>query len=135
MHGFCMLLTSVQESAEVRALQRGLCFYISGYVFLQFVVYASLILDTLHFHASQDFNSIDLIAPDKATKQSRDLKCVFVFPNLHSFHISKYRVKKILSSKNQSECTYYLDNEIPDRLHNIHLMPLRGPCRAKIQKS
>ena len=40
------LLTSAQRSAEVRALQRALSFYISihfsGYVFLQFVVYASL---------------------------------------------------------------------------------------------
>ena len=45
--------------------------------FLQFVVCASLILDRLTFHASKDFNSI--IAPDKATKQSLDLKCVYVF--------------------------------------------------------
>ena len=45
--------------------------------FLQFVVYASLILDRLNSHASKDFNSI--IAPDKATKQLRDLKCVYVF--------------------------------------------------------
>ena len=45
--------------------------------FLQFVVYASLIIDRLTFHARKDFNSI--IAPDKATKQSRDLKCVYVF--------------------------------------------------------
>ena len=35
-----------------------------GYVCLQFVVYASLILDTLPFHESKDFNCID--APDKA---------------------------------------------------------------------
>ena len=27
--------------------------------------------------------SIQLIAPDKAIKQSRDLKCVFVFANIH----------------------------------------------------
>ena len=44
--------------------------------FLQFVVYASLILDRLTFHASKDFNSI--IAPDKATKQSRNSKCIYV---------------------------------------------------------
>ena len=48
--------------------------------FLQFVVYASLILPRLTFHASKDSNSI--IAPDKVTKQSRDLKCVYVFINL-----------------------------------------------------
>ena len=48
------LLTSVQ----VRALQCGLCFYNSGYVFLHFVVYTSLILDT---------------------KQSHDLVCVYIF--------------------------------------------------------
>ena len=47
--------------------------------FLQFVVYASLILDRLTFHASKDFNSIN--CPDKVTKQSRDLKCVYVFIN------------------------------------------------------
>ena len=41
---------------------------------LQFVVYASLILDWLPFHVSKDFNWID--APDKAIKQSRDLKYV-----------------------------------------------------------
>ena len=41
---------------------------------LQFVVYASLILDGLPFHASKGFNSIDV--PDKAIKQSRDLKYV-----------------------------------------------------------
>ena len=45
--------------------------------FLQFVVYASLILDRLTFHASKDFSSIN--CPDKATKQSRVLKCVYVF--------------------------------------------------------
>ena len=45
--------------------------------FLQFVVYASLILDRLTFHANKDFNSIN--CPDKPTKQSRDLKCVYVF--------------------------------------------------------
>ena len=45
--------------------------------FLQFVVYASLILDRLTFHGSKDLNSI--IAPDKATKQPPDLKCVYVF--------------------------------------------------------
>ena len=54
-----LFLTSAQRSAEVRALKRALCFYISGYVFLQFVVNASLILDTLPFHASKDFNSIN----------------------------------------------------------------------------
>ena len=32
--------------------------------------------------------SIQLIGPDKAIKQSRDLKCVFVFANLHSYHRS-----------------------------------------------
>ena len=50
------ILTSAQPSAEVRALQRGLCFYILG-LCLQFVVYASLVLDGLPFHASKDFNS------------------------------------------------------------------------------
>ena len=40
---------------------------------------ASLILDGLPFHASKDFNWID--APDKAIKQSRDLKYVFVLAN------------------------------------------------------
>ena len=47
------LLTSAQRSAEVRALQRALSFYLyfylSGYVCLQFVVYASLNLDRLPF--------------------------------------------------------------------------------------
>ena len=38
------------------------------------MVCASLILDGLPFHASKDFNLID--APDKAIKQSRDLKFV-----------------------------------------------------------
>ena len=52
--------------------------------FLQFVVYASLILDRLTFHASKEFNSI--IAPNKATKQSRDLNCVYVFIH-HTFII------------------------------------------------
>ena len=56
-----MLLTSAQRSAEVRALQRALSFYILGYVCLQFVVYASLILDSLPFHASKDFNSYSLL--------------------------------------------------------------------------
>ena len=32
--------------------------------------------------------SIQLIAPDKVVKQSRDLKCVFAFANLHSYHRS-----------------------------------------------
>ena len=41
---------------------------------LQFVVYASLILDGLPFHASKDFNWTDV--PDKAIKQSRGLKYV-----------------------------------------------------------
>ena len=59
--------------------------------FLQFVVYASLILDRLTFHASKDFNSI--IAPDKATKQSRELKCVYVF--IHDTFISKSRLNNI----------------------------------------
>ena len=53
--------------------------------FLQFVVYASLILVRLTFHASKDFNSI--IAPDKATKQSRDLMCVYVLFIIHSHKI------------------------------------------------
>ena len=56
-------LTSAQRSAEVRALQCTLSFYISicllGYVCLQFVVYASLILDWLPFRGSKDFNSIN----------------------------------------------------------------------------
>ena len=47
---------------------------------LQFVVYASLILDTLPFHASKDFSFV----LDKAIKQSGDLKYVFVFVNLHT---------------------------------------------------
>ena len=50
--------------------------------FLQFVVYASLILDRLTFHASKEFNSI--IAPIKATKQSRDLKCATFLFIIHS---------------------------------------------------
>ena len=50
--------------------------------FLQFVVYASLTLDRLTFHTSKDFNSI--IVPDKATKQSRDLKCAYV---IHIFEV------------------------------------------------
>ena len=48
-------------------------------VCLLFVVYASLVLDGLPFYASKDFKFI-LIAPDKATKQSRDLSvCVHCF--------------------------------------------------------
>ena len=49
--------------------------------FLQFVVYASLILDKLTFHASKDFNSINCLG----IKQSHDLKCVNVF--IHSTFI------------------------------------------------
>ena len=60
---------------------------------LQFVVYASLILDTLPFHASKDFNRIDV--PDKAIKQSRDLKYVFVFANLHTK--SRYCTAQLLA--------------------------------------
>ena len=56
-------------------------FLLSEYVCLQFVVYASLILDGLPFHGSKDFNLIDV--PDKAIKQSRDLKYVSVFANLY----------------------------------------------------
>ena len=70
----CSLLTSAQRSAEVRALQRALSFYLSiyisislsGYVCLQFVVYASLILDKLPFSCKQKFQFIS-IAPDKGT--------------------------------------------------------------------
>ena len=58
------LLTSAQRIAEVRALQRALYFYLLGYVFLYFVVYASLILDGFSLHRSKDFNRIDV--PDKA---------------------------------------------------------------------
>ena len=41
------------------------------------MVYASLILDMLPFHASEDFNSIN--CSEEVTKQSRDLVCVHVF--------------------------------------------------------
>ena len=61
-------------------------FLSSRYVFLNFVVYASLILDTLPFMQAKIL--VQLIAPDKATKQSRDLKCVYVCINLHSYHRS-----------------------------------------------
>ena len=47
--------------------------------------------------------SIQLIAPDKATKQSRDLKCVFVFASLHSYHRSPDR-RRSQGSKNQRAC-------------------------------
>ena len=60
--------------------------------FLQFAVYASLISDRLTFHGSKDFNSI--IAPDKATKQSPDLKCVMFLFMIHSYvevQIEQYR--------------------------------------------
>ena len=40
----------------------------------------------LTFHSSKDFNSI--IAPDKLTKQSRDLKCVYVLFIIHSHNRS-----------------------------------------------
>ena len=49
--------------------------------------------------------SIQLIAPDKAIKQSRDLTCVFVFANLYSYHPSPDRTRS-QGSKNQSMCTY-----------------------------
>ena len=80
-------LTSPQQSAEVTALQRALYFYLSfRYVFLQFVVYASLILDTLPFMQAKV--SVQLIAPDKATKQSRDLKCVlFLLIYIHIIEV------------------------------------------------
>ena len=71
-------LTSAQRSAEVRALQRTLSFYLSFGVCLQFVVYASLILDGLPFHASKDFNSYQLL---QTKRQSRDLS-VFMFYSL-----------------------------------------------------
>ena len=48
------------------------------------MVYASLILDGLPFHASKHFNLID--AQDKAIKQSRDLKYVFVFAHFKLEH-------------------------------------------------
>ena len=53
------------------------------------MVYASLILDGLPFRASKAFNLID--APDKAIKQSRDLKCVFVFANFKLEHYTVLR--------------------------------------------
>ena len=78
------LLTLAQQSAEVRALQGALSFFLSFGVCLQLVVCASLILDLLPFHPSKDFNWID--APDKAIKQSRDLKNVFVLANFTLRH-------------------------------------------------
>ena len=57
--------------------------YLLGYVCLHFVVYASLILDGLPFHASKDFNS------DKATKQSRDLTMCLCFSLLNVNNTSK----------------------------------------------
>ena len=80
---FKPFLTSAQRSAEVRALQRALSFYLSiylyfylsGYVCLQFVVYASLILDRLAFSCKQRFQFIS-IALDKAT---RDLSVYVLF--------------------------------------------------------
>ena len=48
--------------------------------------------------------SIQLFAPDKVTEQSRDLKCVFVFANLHSYRSPDWT--RFNGSKNQSMCTY-----------------------------
>ena len=62
--------------------------------FLQFVVYASLILDRLTFHASKEFNSI--IAPNKATKQSRDLKCATFLFIIHSSLFGKCELENRL---------------------------------------
>ena len=53
------LVTSAQRSAKVRALRQAPSFYLSGKRFLHFVDYTSLILETLSFHASKDFNSIN----------------------------------------------------------------------------
>ena len=67
--------------------------------------------------------SIQLIAPDKAIKQSGDLKCVFVFGNLIDIHIIEVQTEQDLKAK-EPERVYvlcYLANEIPDRLHSIHL--------------
>ena len=59
--------------------------YLSGYVCLHFVIYASLILDGLPFHGSKDFNS------DKATKQSRDLSVCLCFLLLNINNTSKQK--------------------------------------------
>ena len=77
------------------------------------MVHALLILDRLPFLASKD--SIQLIAPDKATKQSRDLKCVYVF--IHN--TSKSRLNKISRLK-EPQHVYYSAGKIPNSLHNIH---------------
>ena len=59
-------------------------------IFLSFGVCISAVcglrftdLKHVAFSCKQRFQ---LIAPDKATKQSRGLKCVFVFANVHSYH-------------------------------------------------
>ena len=75
-------------------------FYIclSGYVFLHFVVYASLILDGLFFSCMQ------ANAPDKAIKQSRDLKCVFVFCNLSDIQIILVLTEQDLKAQRTRAC-------------------------------
>ena len=72
--------------------------------------------------------SIQLIAPDKAIKQSRDLKCAFVFANLHSYHPCPDRTRS-QGSKNQSVCTYYYSaDEIPMYVY------VRGNIGSKLEK-
>ena len=48
--------------------------------------------------------SIQLIAPDKAMKQSLDLKCVFVFTNLPDIHIIEVQTEQDLKAQRTRAC-------------------------------
>ena len=82
---------------------RYISIYLLGYVFLHFVVYASLILDGFFFIQAKI--SIQLIAPDKVIKQSRDLKCVFVYANLHDIHI-EVQTEEDLKAQRTRACVH-----------------------------
>ena len=79
------------------------------------MVYASLILDTLPFHASEDFDSIN--APDRLS--SHATWSGLMFSLIIYIRIIKVQTEQDLKAEPQR--VYYPTNKIPNSLDNIHL--------------
>ena len=92
------LLTSAQGSAEVRALQRALSFYL--YFYLSGYVCGLCFTDCRPVAFSCKQRLID--APDKAIKQSRDLKYV-LFLLISDLGIISYCAASCAGLQNQKE--------------------------------
>ena len=96
-----MLLTSAQRSAEVRALQRALYFYLSFGVCISALCGLRFTdFRRVAFSCKQRFQ---FIAPDKAIKK-RDLKCVFVFANVPDIHIIEVHTEQDLKAQRTRAC-------------------------------